>query len=435
MLYVELAIVLLLIALNGFLAMSELAVVSARRSRLQSMAAGGHRGAKTALDLLANSGRFLSSVLIGISMIGILAGVFSGATLAERLAAFLKAEGMAATAADTLAFAGVVIVVTYISLIAGELVPKQLALRRPNRTAAAVAPAMSLVARIAAPAVWLLDGSTRLVLRVFKAQAPTKSSITEDEIKTLVAEAETAGVVEPEERSMIARVMRLGDKTVRTIMTPRHEVAWLDLNGGEESVRETLLRVPHSRMPAANGSLDDVVGAVLSRKLLNELLAGRALDLAACVDQVPHVSEHMSALEVIDALRESPARMALVFDEYGHFEGIVTDGDILRAIAGGLIEQSEDQAAAIQRDDGTWLIDGAMRIDEAADTLNLAVPSERDYQTLAGLILHELQQVPDTGDTLDYEGWRFEIVDMDGRRIDKVLAMRLHPAPRRIAAG
>ncbi len=435
MLYIELAIVLLLIAINGFLAMSELAIVSARRSRLQSMASEGNRGAQAALTLLGNPGRFLSSVQIGITLVGILAGVFSGATLAERFAAYLKELGMAATAADTVAFASVVIMVTYFSLIVGELVPKQIALRRPNRIAAAIAPAMKAVAQITSPAVWLLDASARLCLRAFKASSPAKSSVTEEEIKTLVAEAESAGVVEPEERSMIARVMRLGDKTARTIMTPRHEVEWLDLGETEQAMRETLLRAPHSRLPAARGSLDDVVGTIQARRILNELLAGHALDLAKCVDDAPHVSEHMSALNVIDALRESPARMVFVYDEYGHFEGIVTDGDILRAIAGGLVEQVDDRPEAMQRADGSWLIDGAMSVDEAADTLNLVLPQEHVYQTLAGLVLHELQHVPDAGDAVDYNGWRFEIMDMDGRRIDKLLATRIDASPRRLPTG
>ncbi len=404
MLYLELAVVALLVAINGFLAMSELAVVSARRSRLKSVASQGPRGAQAALALLANPGRFLSSVQIGITLIGILAGVFSGATLAERLAAYLKQLGMAAAIADTAAYAAVVIVVTYISLIVGELVPKQLALRTPNRVAAAVAPTMTMIARLAAPAVWLLDSSSRLVLRLIKAGAPAGSSITEEEIKTLIAEAESAGIVEPQERSMIARVMHLGDTTVRMIMTPRHEVECLDLAGSDQDIRETLQRTQHSRLPAATGSLDEVTGVIHARRVLNELLAGRAPQWARCVDDVPHVGENMSAFDVIDTLRESPARIVFVIDEYGHFEGIVTDGDILRAIAGELIRETGDEAKAKQRHDGSWLIDGYLPVDEAAEKLKLPVPADRDYRTLAGLILHELQHVPETGDTLDYDG-------------------------------
>lgn len=434
MLYVELGIVLLLVAINGFLAMSELAVVSARRSRLQSLAAEGNRGAKTAIELIENPGRFLSSVQIGITMVGIFAGVFSGATLAERVAVFLRDLDVSPGVAGPLAYGGVVLAITYVSLIVGELVPKQLALRRPNRTAAAVAPVMKVVARVASPAVWLLDVSARLVLKLFKGHVPGKSSITEDEIRMIVAEAESAGVVEPEERTMIARVMRLGDKKVRTIMTPRHDVEWIDVTAPESELRALLQRVPHSRLPAARGSLDEMIGVLQARRILNELLAGKAIDFGKCVDEVPHVSEHMSALDVIDVLRDAPGRMALVFDEYGHFEGIVTDGDILRAIAGGLVEQTEDRPKATQRQDGSWLIDGAIPVEEAAETLGIPVPASRDYQTLAGLLLHELQHVPDAGDLLEYAGWRFEIVDMDGRRIDKVLASRPAPLPRRISA-
>jgi len=431
MIYLEIAVVLVLIAINGFLAMSELAVVSARRSRLQNLASAGNHGAEVALRLLANPGRFLSTVQIGITLVGILAGVFSGATLAERLALLLRAQGMAEALADPIAFGLVVVVITYVSLIAGELVPKQLALRRPNRVAATVAPIMSVVARIASPAVLLLDASSRLMLRLFKSGAPARSSITEEEIKILVAEAETAGVVEPEERSMIARVMRLGDKPVRTIMTPRHEVEWLDLTETDEAMCGVLQRTPHSRLIAAKGSLDEVVGVIQARRVLNQLLAGRSPEFFSCVDTVPHVSEHMSALDVIDALRESPARMVLVFDEYGQLEGIVSEGDILRAIAGGLIEQPYDEPGAARREDGSWLVDGAIPVDEAAERLGLSLPVARDFHTLAGFVLHELQHVPTVGDVLDYQGWRFEIADMDGRRIDKVLAIPPKALPHR----
>jgi putative hemolysin len=432
MLYVEILVVLILIAINGFLAMSELAVVSSRRARLQTLLAEGYRGAEAALTLLDNQGRFLSSVQIGITLVGIFAGVFSGATLAERFAVFLAEAGIGPAFADPLAFGIVVVAITYITLIAGELVPKQIALRRPNRTAAAVAPAMVVVARIAAPAVWLLDVSSRLILRLLKSHVPVKPLITEDEIKMLVAEAETAGVVEPEERSMIARVMRLGDKPVRTIMTPRHEIEWIDLSATDQEIRESLRRVPHSRLPAARGSLDEIVGVIRGRRVLNELLAGHAPDFVACVDQVPHVSEHMTALEAIDVLRESPARMVFVFDEYGNLEGIVTEGDILRAIAGHLVEEPHEMPSATKRQDGSWLIDGAMSVEEAADRLKFKPPISRDFHTLAGFVLHELEHVPDVGDVLEYQGWRFEIADMDGRRIDKLLAIPPQVPPRRL---
>ncbi len=432
MLYVEILIVLILIAINGFLAMSELAVVSSRRARLQSLATEGNRGAEAALALLDNPGRFLSSVQIGITLVGILAGVFSGATLAERFAAFLKTLAINADFADPLAFGFVVVTITYISLIAGELVPKQIALRRPNRTAAAVAPVMLVIARVAGPAVWLLDTSSRFLLRLFKAHAPAKPVVTEEEIKMLVAEAETAGVVEPEERSMIARVMRLGDKPVRSIMTPRHDIEWIDLSAGDDAIREVMRRAPHSRFPAARESLDEVIGVIRARRVLNELLAGRAPDFAGCIDRVPHVSEHMSALDAIDTLRESPARMVFVFDEYGHLEGAVTEGDILRAIAGNLIDEPHEAPSATRRQDGSWLIDGAMPVEDAADRLKFRAARSRDFHTLAGFLLHEFEQVPDVGDVLDYEGWRFEIVDMDGRRIDKVLAVPPQVPPRRL---
>jgi putative hemolysin len=294
---------------------------------------------------------------------------------------------------------------------------------------------MVVVARIAGPAVWLLDASSRLVLRLFKSHAPAKPVITEEEIKMLVAEAETAGVVEPEERSMIGRVMRLGDKPVRTIMTPKHEIEWIDLSASDEEIREDLRRVPHSRLPAARGSLDEVIGVIRARRVLNELLAGREPDFADCVDQVPHVSEHMSALDAIDVLRETPARMVFIFDEYGNLEGIVTEGDIMRAIAGNLVEEPSEALSATRRQDGSWLVDGAMSVEEAADRLKFKAPKSRAFHTLAGFVLHELEHVPDVGEVLEYDGWRFEIADMDGRRIDKVLAIPPQVPPRRLPKG
>jgi putative hemolysin len=425
MLAFELTLVVLLILLNGFLAMSELAVVSSRLARLRALESAGVSGAATAIRLAEDPSKFLSTVQIGITLVGVLAGAFSGATLAERLGLFLAEQGMAETWADAVSLVGVVAIVTYLSLIIGELVPKQIALGNPERVAAFVARPLLWIGRIFAPAVMLLDVSSRLVLKLLGREGKSQETVTEEEIKMLVAEAESAGVLDPAEKQMISGVLRFGDRPVSALMTPRHEVDWVDLEDKQSEIRQKLAASRHSRLPVGKGSVDEVVGIVQAKDLLNAYLSGEAVDIRGHVKDAPIVHESADALEMLEVLKRATVHMALVVDEYGTFQGVVTSGDILEAIAGAFREQDEESEDAVRRDDGSWLLSGSMPRDELADLLLLPIPADAMFHTLAGFMLDNLKRMPKVGDSVVVGGWRLEVVDMDGRRIDRVLAQRM----------
>lgn len=423
---IELSIILILISVNGLFALSELAVVSSRQARLKSMAAANRRGARAAVQLASNPGRFLSAVQIGITLVGIVNGAYSGETFGEDAAELLAASGMPRAIADPVGYGAVLLIVTYVSVIVGELVPKSFALRNPEVVACAVAPSMVAFSKVAGPAVWLLDASTRLVFRVLGQTPESESRVSDEEIRTLIAEAEAAGVIEKGERSMIAGVMRLADRTVIGIMTPRIDVEWIDLEGSDIDKRARLMSTQHSRLPAGQGSVDALVGVVQTRELYAASLRGEPLDVEGMVRPAPMVPESRTALDILQLLREEEVPMALVHDEYGHFVGLVTPADILEAIAGAFRSDVGDtEPYATQRADGTWLFSGAMPADEMADILEIVLPAERSYATVAGLVTSCLQQLPVVGESAVYQGWRLEVVDIDGRRIDKVLATRL----------
>ena len=427
---VELVVAVLLIALNGVFALSELAIVSARKARLKTYAEAGRVGARAALRLAEDPGRFLSTTQIGITLVGILAGAFSGAALAERLATILESNGVADKAAEPVAYVLVIGAITYLSVVVGELVPKHLALRNAEGIACAMAPTMRLLSRIAAPVVWLLDASTRLVFRVFGQTGSSSSAVTEEEIRTLVAEAESAGVIESDERLMIAGVLRLGDRTVRGLLTPRTEVDLIDVSDDEATLRRALLATQHSRLPVIDGDSDDIRGVVHVRDLLAALVEGKELDIAARMRPAPIVPDTLEALEVLKVLRDAQVPMVVVHDEYGHFEGIVTPADALGAIAGAFRADGEDhEPAGIRREDGSWLLSGSMPFDEMAEMIGLKVADTRGFETVAGFVIDRFQRLPATGDSVAAQGWRFEVVDLDGFRVDKVLASRLDGAP------
>ncbi len=428
MLYTEIAIVVVLICVNGLLAMSELAIVSSRPARLKTMIDRDVRGAARALELGANPGKFLSTVQIGITLVGVLSGAFSGATLGDRLSKLLAASGMSAGLAQPLGVGIVVAVITYASLIIGELVPKQIALRDPERIASKVAGPMSVLAMVCAPLVWLLDLSGRSILWLLGQRGESEEKITDEEIKMIVAEAEHQGTIESDERRMIAGVMRLGDRAVRAVMTPRTDVDWLNIQSDEAAIRRVLMESPHSRLPAADGNVDNMIGVVQTRDILATLLAGKPLDARKHVQQAPIVHDQADALDVLAKLKEADMPMALVHDEYGHFEGVVTPADILEAITGVFrsdLDEDDFDEAAVRREDGSWLLAGYMQADEMADTIGIDLPENRDYETVAGYVLSHMHHLPATGEAVDAQGWRFEVVDLDGRRIDKVLATKL----------
>lgn len=431
MLALELLIIAVLTILNGLFALSELAVVSARRSRLRTMADQGVPGATTALALAATPGKFLSSVQIGITLIGVLTGAFSGSTLGARLAVWLAAAGLPAPYADFIGIGAVVVAITYASVIIGELVPKQLALRDPERFAARVAPAMSLVSRAALPLVIFFDVSGRFVLRVMGIRPGRETSITDEEIRALIAEAESTGVIEPEERSMIAGVMRLGDRPVTAVMTPRLDVDMIDLDLDPDEIRRRIRASAHSRLPAYRESTKHVVGVIQAKDLVDAYFAGDAVDPRDFVKPAPVVPDTIDALDVLGVLKASSGHVALVHDEFGDFQGIVSSSNILEAIAGAFqTAGSPRKTQATRRKDGGWYIDGSMAIDEVADLLGLKLEEDREYQTLAGYLLGEFGHLPATAEDIVRQGWRFEVVDLDGRRIDKVLAKRI-PVRRR----
>lgn len=428
---IELSIILFLISVNGLFALSELAVVSSRHARLKSMAAANRRGARAAVELASNPGRFLSAVQIGITLVGIVNGAYSGETFGEDAAELLAASGMPRAVADPVGFGAVLLIVTYVSVIVGELVPKSLALRNPEVIACAVAPYMVAFAKVAGPAVWLLDTSTRLVFWVLGQAPESEARVTDEEIRTLIAEAEAAGVIEKGERLMIAGVMRLADRTVVGIMTPRIDVEWIDLGGSERDKLERLMSTQHSRLPVGEGSVDALVGVVQTRELYAASLRGEPFDVQAMVRPAPVVPESRTALDILEVLREEEVPMGLVHDEYGHFVGLVTPADILEAIAGVFRSDLGDtEFYATQREDGTWMFSGAMPADEMADMLEIVLPAERSYATIAGLVTSCLQHLPEAGESVIYQGWRLEVVDLDERRIDKILATRL-PTSRR----
>lgn len=423
----EIGIVVVLLIVNGWFAMSELAVVSSRRARLEALATQGSRGARTALALSANPSRFLSATQIGITLVGILAGAYSGAKLAEPAAAWLESLGVPVDFADPLSIALVVGSITYFSLIVGELVPKHIALSNPERVASFVAGPMALVAMAASPVVTVLDLSSRLVLRLLRVDPSGDDTVTEEEIRAVLAEGTKTGIIEPEERELMAGVMRFGDRSIRAVMTPRRDVVGLDLDWERERVVEVLTGSTHSRYPVYRDTIDSVIGIVQAKDLLDASLAGRAVDIESMVRPVEVVPDTAPALDVLEILRRSPIHMVVVMDEYGSVEGIVTATDILGAIVGELAEEGEEglEASIVRRADGSWLVDADLPVGLVADRVGCRAldDPDRDYETLAGFVLSESKEIPSTGDVLSWRGWRFEVVDMDGRRIDKVLVV------------
>ncbi len=423
LLLTEIIIVVVLILVNGALAMSELAVVSSRTARLKVLADQGNRGAATAMRLAGDPGKFLSSVQIGITLVGILSGAFSGATLGLRLTAWLKTLGLPDNAADIAGVGVVVVLITYGSLILGELVPKQIALRNPEAVAARVAQPMAILALVGTPIVWLLDISGKLVLTLLGQTGPSADSVTEEEVRTIIAEATTAGILETEEHSMISGVMRLADRSARGLMTPRLDVVSIDIEDSYEESLATILSTHHTKVLVQEGDADSILGMLALSDLLPALAAGQQPNLRSLVKPVPVVMEHADALDVVEAIRKSKAQMALVVDEYGHFEGIVTFGDVLEVITGAYGDDSADEPALRQRQDGSWLVAGWMPVDDFRERFRVSVPKDARYETVAGYVLSELNHLPAVGESFERDGWRFEVLDLDGHRIDKVLVV------------
>jgi len=422
-------ILMALILVNGLFAMAELAVFSSRATRLRQLAQGGSGGARAALRLLDDPTRFLSTVQIGITLIGVLAGLYSGLHFAAPLAAWLAGFELLVPVAEyleTAAYGIVVVAVTFLSLVIGELVPKRFALAHAEAIASALARPMQLVALLFSPLVWVLQGATELVAWLLGLRKTTTRAVSEEEIRSMIAEATQTGVFQVAEHQMIEGVLRLPDRTVRTIMIPRGDVVWLDAGDSRETVWNAVRTSGHSRYPVCRGQLDELLGIVLTGELAEWLGDTASGELATRVRSPLVVHESTRILRLLELFRESKMHFAVVVDEHGSIEGIVTPVDILTAITGELPESAGEEAPeAVVRDDRSWLMDGRMPIDDVERLLAAGnMRSGDDYTTLAGFVLAQLGHLPATGESFRWRGLRFEVVDMDGRRIDKLLVHR-----------
>jgi putative hemolysin len=421
----EILIILLLILLNGLFSLSELALVSVRRARLAVLERKGVKGATAARALSDDPHRFLPTVQVGITLVSVLTGVFGGARIASHLQAWLETIPAIAAFAESLSLALVVIVTTYLTLVLGELVPKQLALRGPELMAIRVAGPIAVLSRIMGPAVWLLGKSSGFILHLLGVHRGSRQSVTEEELKALLIEGSQTGVLEMEERDMIERVLRLADKPVRAIMTPRTELAWIDRTHPAKAIAAALKAAPHSRFVVCDKSIDNVVGVVQAKDLLDRILGGGELSVSASLRQPMVVPDTISALDALERLKSDVLGLALVMDEYGSFEGVVTAADVLQAIVGDASGPEHQEGVPGPEGDTTMTLDGMTPVDELKARLNLPdLPAEGSYHTLAGLLLALLRRVPRIGDRIVFGGWRFEVLEMDGRRVNKVLAGR-----------
>jgi putative hemolysin len=424
----EILVVLLLMVANGIFAMSEMAIVSVRRARLQELADQGNAKAQAALELANSPNRFLSTVQVGITLIGILAGAFGGATLSKTLAVWIGRIPPLAQHSDAIAFSIVVLIITYLSLIVGELVPKRLALNNPEKIATAIAIPMRWIATIAAPIVHLLSISTEGMLRLLQVDpASSEPLVTEEEIKVLVRQGAEAGMFEAAEQDMVERVFRLGDQQVGALLTPRLDIVWLDLNDSAEVNRLKLIESRYSRLPVCQDTLDNVLGIAHVTDVLARSLSGQPIDLATLLREPLFVPESTPALRVLELFKQSGTHVALVVDEYGVIQGVVTLNDVMEVIIGDIPFADDPQEASfIQREDGTWLVDGMLSIDKLKELFDIdELPGEErgNYQTLAGFVVTQFGHIPKPSNSIEWEGFRFEVVDMDGNRVDKVLVI------------
>lgn len=422
---IQIAVVVLLTLLNGVFAMSETALVSSRKSRLKQRAEDGDGGSARALALANDPNRFLSTVQIGISLIGVLAGAVGGATLAEPLASFLETVPALSSYATPVAFAVVVAGITYLSLIIGELVPKRLTLNAPEAVASRVAGPMRFLSVLTSPAVWLLTASTEAVLRVLRARRSDEPPVTEQEVEGLLREGARTGVFEEEERALVERALRLDDRPVRELMTPRPKIIWLDAGDSPEENRRTVVESRHSYYPVARGDLDNLSGIASAKDAGVRLLSGEPADLLGTLRRPPLVPEGAPATAALEAFKRFGLPMAILVDERGNVEGLVTPSDVLEALVGDVTGGYDDgdDPRILRRPDGSWLVDGLLSAEELQENLGLRdLPGEEgEYRTVGGMAMSRLDRVPNTGDRFEWEGFSFEVVDMDGRRVDKVL--------------
>jgi putative hemolysin len=421
MLWLQFTVIVVLILLNGFFALAEMAVVSARRVRLQHAADIGRAGAKAALELKRDPGRFLSTVQIGITVIGVLASAFGGAAFADQIKEALKPY---TNHAEGLSFFVIVVSISYLTLILGELVPKRVALRRPEAIARRLAPMLGIMTRIVAPVAWFLSASSNLVLRFVPVRVSEAAPVTEEEVTVMLREAQATGHVHAEETSIVQMALRLGDRRVNAVMTPRTQVEWLDLGDTEEENWRKVRDSDYSRFPVFDGGLAQVAGIVQVKDLLTAEMTWQAFDLKRLLRSPLYIPETATALRALEMFRKSGEAMLIVVDEFGDFQGVVTLDDILQALVGDIAEPGETPSPSVQRrDDGSFVVDGMTPLDTVKDLTGLASLEEEatDYHTLGGFIMARMHRIPAVGNQVTLDGYRFEVSAMDGRRVDRVV--------------
>lgn len=419
-----------LIVLNGVFAMSELAIVSARTARLKAKREDGSASAKTALELAANPGKFLSTVQIGITLVGIVAGAYSGASLGGPVGERLAVLGVPADMSGDAGFVLVIVLTTYFSLVIGELVPKQLALRAAVPIALVMARPMAFLARIAAPLVWVLDKSSAAIISLFGIRSGGQQTLTAQELQMIFAEATRSGVIEAEQHQILTGVVRLAERPVREMMTPRTELDWIDVGADEAAIKKAIEDSPHSMLPVADGSADNVLGVVKVREVLARLVANEPVSLTDMMHKAEVVPDQLDAVDALRVLQQADIAMAMVHDEYGHLDGIVTPVDLLTAMAGDFVSDRDegDAPQLVERPDGSLLVSGAISADALADRLGIDYEENREFGTAAGYALSILKRLPTEGEVFTDQGWQFEIIDMDRRRIDKILIKNIPEA-------
>ena len=424
----EILIITLLIFLNNILAMSETALLSARKARLQHMSNEGNHRARTALKLTNNPNQFLSVIQIGITLIDVLTGAVAGATLANYLANAVEKIPFFAPYSHTIGLLVVVVTITYFSLILGELVPKRLAMQNPEKIASAVAGPMVFISKIFSPIIRIISASTEIVLRIIGIHPSKEPPVTEEELHVLIDQGTEAGIFESAEQDMVAGVFRLGDRRLTALMTPRTEIVWLDVKDKIEDIKQKIANCPYSRFPVCQGSLDNVLGIIKARDLLVPSLANEAIKLKENLQPVLYIPETAFASRALEIFKEQGRELVLVIDEFGGVQGLLTINDILEEIVG---EIEIDEPQAIQRQDGTWLLDGMLSIEEFKEIYKItSLPHEEEYETLAGFVMMSLGKIPQASEQFEWNSLRFEVVDMDGRRVDKILVSTLpvkHP--------
>jgi len=422
-----------LILLNGLFSMSELAIVSARPARLKVAADKGSGGARCALELATDPGKFLSTVQIGITLVAIISGAYSGASLGQPTGERLAALGVPAHYAGEAGFVLVIVVTTYFSVVIGELVPKQVALRLAEPIARVTARPMRWLSKAMAPFVWLLDRSSELVLQLIGMRRGGEQEVTAEELHMIFAEATRSGVIEEEERQIMAGIMRLADRPVRELMTPRTELHWVDLSASEAELFARIADSPHSLLPVADKAPDDIVGVLKVREVLALRVAGQPIAIDRLLKKAEVIPDQLDAMDALRLLQQSDVAMAMVHDEYGHLEGVVTPADLLAAIVGSFVSHQDegDEPLVVERDDGSLLVSGALPADALARQLGMELDEDREFATAAGYALSVLKRLPKEGEHFTDQGWRFEIVDMDGLKIDKLLVSEIAPGGER----